>query len=136
MAFLDKTGVTTLVTKLKDYFQRTLISGTNIKTINGESLLAGGDIQLAESRGDVINSTSKTYSFTAKSAGAHGYFQITWVTSSRPFAVNVHTTSISALNGTQFSVVNITNNGCYITYYCPVATTSTISLIIYAYYKS
>lgn len=85
MAFLDNSGVTTLVTRLKTYFalkndvpgafignpkmdgtasagtgttyargnhvhphdtskQDVLVSGTNIKTINGESLLGSGDI--------------------------------------------------------------------------------------------
>lgn len=44
MAFLDSNGVTTLVEKLKTKFQETLVSGTNIKTINGESLLGSGDI--------------------------------------------------------------------------------------------
>lgn len=62
MGFLDATGITTLVTKLKEYFalnsalesveseldgkQDTLVSGTNIKTINNESLLGSGNITI------------------------------------------------------------------------------------------
>lgn len=55
MGFLDATGVTTLVEKLRTKFasqsdlngkQPTLVSGTNIKTINGNSLLGGGDLQV------------------------------------------------------------------------------------------
>lgn len=129
-SFLDKSGVTTLVSLLKTKFQEPLVSGVNIKTVNGNSLLGGGDIP-------VVSNTTRVYSFTTKSAGASGYFQITWSSTlpNRPISVYVHTTSISALNGTQFSVVNVTTTGCYITYYCPNATTSTISLTIYAYYK-
>lgn len=53
MGFLDATGVTTLVEKLRTKFasqsdlngkQPTLVSGTNIKTINGNSLLGSGDL--------------------------------------------------------------------------------------------
>lgn len=44
MGFLDATGVTTLVNKLKTKFQPTLISGTNIKTVNSTSLLGSGNI--------------------------------------------------------------------------------------------
>ena len=44
MGFLDATGVTTLVNKLRTKFQPILVSGTNIKTINGNSLLGSGDL--------------------------------------------------------------------------------------------
>lgn len=46
MAFLDGAGVTTLVRKLKDIFQEKLVSGTNIKTINNNSLLGSGNISI------------------------------------------------------------------------------------------
>lgn len=55
MGFLDATGVTTLVEKLRTKFasqsdlngkQPTLVSGTNIKTINGNSILGSGDITI------------------------------------------------------------------------------------------
>lgn len=130
MKFLDRAGVVTLVQKLKNRFQVKLTSGTNIKTINSESILGSGDILLPTT---TVKSVTATYSFTAKSAGSSGYFSVAWATSSRPISVIVHTTSISALNGTQFSVVNATTSGGYITYYCPKATTSTISLTIYVY---
>ena len=44
MGFLDATGITTLVNKLKTKFQETLVSGTNIKTVGGNSLLGSGNI--------------------------------------------------------------------------------------------
>lgn len=46
MAFLDEAGVTILVRKLKDRFQEKLVSGTNIKTINNNSLLGSGNISI------------------------------------------------------------------------------------------
>ncbi len=57
MGFLDATGITTLVTKLKDKFalkseverkQDILISGTNIKTINGSTLLESGNLSITD----------------------------------------------------------------------------------------
>lgn len=59
MGFLDASGVTRLVTDLKDIFakksevnakQDTLVSGTNIKTINSESLLGSGNIDAFHGR--------------------------------------------------------------------------------------
>lgn len=56
MSFLDSTGVTTLVTRLKSYFalkieltskQDALISGTNIKTVNNNSLLGSGNVSIS-----------------------------------------------------------------------------------------
>lgn len=55
MAFLDGAGVTTLVRKLKDKFQEKLVSGTNIKTINNNSLLGSGDITIEGGGGGGIN---------------------------------------------------------------------------------
>lgn len=46
MKFLDATGITTLVNKLKTKFQETLISGTNIKTVNSTSLLGSGNVSV------------------------------------------------------------------------------------------
>ena len=45
--YLDSTGLTYLWSKLKDYFQAKLVSGTNIKTINGNSLLGSGNIDIS-----------------------------------------------------------------------------------------
>lgn len=47
--YLDESGLSYFWTKLKAYFQEKLISGTNIKTINSQSLLGSGDIQVAPS---------------------------------------------------------------------------------------
>jgi hypothetical protein len=47
--YLDESGLSYFWTKIKAYFQEKLISGTNIKTINSQSLLGSGDIQVAPS---------------------------------------------------------------------------------------
>lgn len=47
--YLDESGLSYFWTKLKAYFQEKLVSGTNIKTINSQSLLGSGDIQVAPS---------------------------------------------------------------------------------------
>lgn len=41
---LDSTGLSVVWSQIKSQFQETLVSGTNIKTINGESILGSGDI--------------------------------------------------------------------------------------------
>lgn len=45
--YLDDNGLTYLWSKLKDYFQAKLVSGTNIKTINNQSLLGSGNITIS-----------------------------------------------------------------------------------------
>lgn len=45
--YLDDTGMSYFWGKLKAYFQEKLVSGTNIKTINNESVLGSGDIQVS-----------------------------------------------------------------------------------------
>lgn len=45
--FLDATGLTYLWTKAKATFQAKLVSGTNIKTINNQSLLGSGNISIS-----------------------------------------------------------------------------------------
>lgn len=42
--YLDYNGTLYFWGKLKAYFQAKLVSGTNIKTINNESLLGSGNI--------------------------------------------------------------------------------------------
>lgn len=42
--YLDESGLSYFWTKLKAYFQQKLISGTNIKTINSQSILGSGDM--------------------------------------------------------------------------------------------
>lgn len=46
--YLDDAGVLYFWGKLKDYFQQKLVSGTNIKTVNGSSLLGSGDVEVVE----------------------------------------------------------------------------------------
>lgn len=44
--FLDATGLLHLWTKMKTVFQEKLVSGTNIKSINGNSILGEGNINI------------------------------------------------------------------------------------------
>lgn len=44
--YLDKIGLAYFWGKLKAYFQEKLVSGTNIKTVNNESLLGSGNITI------------------------------------------------------------------------------------------
>ena len=52
-AVIDSTGISELGTPLSDKYQATLISGTNIKTINGNSILGSGDITITGGGGSV-----------------------------------------------------------------------------------
>ena len=45
--YLDDSGLSYLWGKLKDYFQVKLVSGTNIKTVNNNSLLGNGNITIS-----------------------------------------------------------------------------------------
>jgi len=47
MKTLDDNGLTRVWVKIKAAFQPKLVSGTNIKTINSQSLLGSGDIAIA-----------------------------------------------------------------------------------------
>lgn len=80
MAFLDNNGVTALVTRLKNWFalkteitskQDKLVSGTNIKTINGESILGSGDIAVGGGGGGINKITLYASNYTAYIDLAH-----------------------------------------------------------------
>lgn len=49
--YLDYNGTLYFWGKLKAYFQAKLVSGTNIKTINNESLLGSGNITVESGTG-------------------------------------------------------------------------------------
>lgn len=49
MKFLDSDGLNILWARIKDVFQVKLVSGTNIKTVNGSSLLGSGNISIETS---------------------------------------------------------------------------------------
>lgn len=51
--YLDDSGLSYLWGKLKDIFQVKLVSGTNIKTINNNSLLGSGNITISGGGGSV-----------------------------------------------------------------------------------
>lgn len=55
--YLDYDGLLYLWGKLKDYFQVKLVSGTNIKTINSESLLGSGNITISGGSSPVYEKT-------------------------------------------------------------------------------
>lgn len=61
--YLDTTGLAYLWGKLKDYFQAKLVSGTNIKTINNNSLLGSGNIDI---NGGITTETDPTVPAWAK----------------------------------------------------------------------
>lgn len=64
--FLDETGLSTLVTNIKTALgkkQDKLTSGTNIKTVNGQSLLGSGDVTVGDVTQDGNNSFSGTNKF-------------------------------------------------------------------------
>lgn len=73
--------------------------------------------------------------FTAQSAGARSYFQVSWGSDlgATPFSIIVHTSSVAALAGAQFTPINVSATGAYINYYCPAATQQA-TLTIRAYY--
>ncbi len=53
--YLDYNGVLYFWGKLKAYFQVKLVSGTNIKTINNESVLGSGNISVPTALSDLTN---------------------------------------------------------------------------------
>ena len=61
-AVIDSTGISELGTPLSDKYQAILVSGTNIKTINGNSILGSGDITITSGGGsaDLTNYYTKT----------------------------------------------------------------------------
>lgn len=67
--FLDKMGLTHAWNKLKTYFQDKLVSGTNIKTINNESLLGSGNITTFD---DVFVATYNTTAFSELASAITG----------------------------------------------------------------
>lgn len=61
-AVIDSTGISELGTPLSNKYQATLVSGTNIKTINGNSILGSGDITITGGGGsaDLTNYYTKS----------------------------------------------------------------------------
>ncbi len=63
--YLDNNGLSYFWGKLKDYFQPKLVSGTNIKTVNSNSLVGSGDVTIHEvpsggTSGQVLAKNSNT----------------------------------------------------------------------------
>lgn len=72
--YLDSTGLTYLWGKIKSKFQEKLVSGTNIKTINNESILGSGDISVSGDEypyGEVYEAGNVYVNITT--AGAENY---------------------------------------------------------------
>lgn len=66
--YLDETGLTYLWGKLKNAFQAKLVSGTNIKTINNESLLGSGNISISSGGGGSVDASEVTYTIRDSTA--------------------------------------------------------------------
>lgn len=89
--YLDKAGLTYLWSKLKAYFQVKLVSGTNIKTVNNNSLLGSGNISITGNVTGVKGSAESSYrtgnvNLTASNVGAVGKSDEMQTTN--PFAPN------------------------------------------------
>lgn len=113
MAYLDTHGLTTLWSKIKNYItsyhdatkQNTLVSGTNIKTINDESLLGSGNITIQESaitdaRIEEICDLGGGFALTVQASGLPYQFTIYYADNTSETFSN-----ISDLNGTHENVV-------------------------------
>lgn len=60
--YIESQGIAARTLHLQDWWKKqdTLVSGENIKTINGESILGSGDITISGSEGDYLPSTGGT----------------------------------------------------------------------------
>ena len=77
--YLDSSGLTYFWGKLKDYFQPKLVSGTNIKTVNNNSLLGSGNITIQSGESGTSTPTADT---TAK-FDSNAYMNSTDMTSTQ-----------------------------------------------------
>jgi hypothetical protein len=73
--YLDKSGLSYFWGKLKAYFQEKLVSGTNMKTINNESVLGSGNISISSGVTGVKGNSESSYrtgnvNITAGNVGA------------------------------------------------------------------
>ncbi len=68
--FLDQDGLATVWGKAKEIFQPKLVSGTDIKTVNGNSLLGSGDIEISGGNG-IIESTESPFNIYTKDSGIY-----------------------------------------------------------------
>ena len=121
--FLDDTGLGHLIDKIKSALsgkQATLVSGTNIKTINSSSLLSSGNINVVATDDGITPSSGTITRFATCSTGASTVAKTASLTSG----------TISSLsNGTRVTVyfsnkntansptLNISSKGAYNIYY-------------------
>lgn len=80
--YLDAGGLTTLWGKIKAAFQEKLVSGTNIKTVNNESLLGSGNISTTPTFSNVSDANGCVV--IGKLAMAWGTVNVTSGTSGSP----------------------------------------------------
>ena len=90
--YLDQNGLSYFWGKLKAYFQSKLVSGTNIKTVNGESLLGNGNISVHST----ISHVSVTITVANWNATTTCTKSVTGVTSSNNVHVSPAPASIDA----------------------------------------
>lgn len=83
--FLDATGLLHLWKKINNVFQKKLVSGSNIKTINGTSLLGSGNISIS------------SYTLPAASATTRGGIKVGSGLSISSDVLSVNTSALSFL---------------------------------------
>ena len=80
MKFLGPIGVYRILRNLRRIYQRKLVSGTNIKTINNTSLLGSGNMTINADTSDCVKVTSQSFSDAQKGiarsniGAAHGIY--------------------------------------------------------------
>ena len=115
VAFAD---LTTTPTTLAGYgitdAQATLVSATNIKTINGTSLLGSGDITIAAADGGIaLTDLSIGTSGTASGNGAIAYNDSTGVFTYTPPVIPAALTDLSISDGSNGEVLTTNGSGTF-----------------------
>lgn len=104
--FLDGLGIVNLIKKLKTKFQETLVSGSNIKTVNGNSLLGSGDIATPTSK--VFYGTCDTGMFTIEKTVVCSDF-----TSTNLIAGTIINVVFTTTNAAVAPTLNVNGTGAY-----------------------
>ena len=137
--FLDETGLATLITKIQEADatkQDTLVSGTNIKTINNTSLLGSGNISTLtnpmSAAGDIIyGGSSGTPTRLAKGTAGQVLTMNSsatapiWTTPSGGGGITEISTQYIRITDLEAGVYKLTYNGTKYIYYAGTSSTST-----------
>lgn len=151
--YLDSTGLTYLWGKLKAYFQPKLVSGTNIKTINNQSLLGSGNISISGGGGAETDpvflaspaggiSAEDVVNWDAKSDFSGDYNDLT-NKPTIPSISNLIIVDTYSSSGYDFSssqsrslTRSLTTHSGYTPYVLKCVCTNKVSLIVYNHYIS